>query len=72
MCWELFCFRCDKLEIEINYLLCEHMFVGRAAGFIYRDKGSELAKSFFKSVDCLDPFNLQGDYRIGEAFLGAC
>ena len=66
------CFRCDKLEIKINYLLGEGMFICRAAGFIYRDEGSELAKSLFNSVDCLDAFDLQGDYRIGNAFLGSC
>ena len=72
MCWELFCFSCDELEININNLLREHMFVCRVSDFIYWDKGSELAKSLFKSVDCLDPFDVQRDYRIGEAFLGGC
>ena len=48
------------------------MLVCRAAGFIYRDECSELAKSLFKSVNRFDAFDLQGDYRIGEAFLGGC
>ena len=69
MCWELFCLRCDELEIKINNLLSEHMFVCRTAGFIYWNKSSKLAKSFFKNADCLDAFDLQGDYRICEAFL---
>ena len=38
------------------------MFVGRAASFIYRDEGSELAKSILESVDCLDAFYFHGDY----------
>ena len=48
------------------------MFVCCVAGFIYRDKCSELAKSLSKSVNCLDAFDLQGDYRIGEAFFSGC
>ena len=44
----------------------------RAAGFIYRDEGSALAKSLFNSVDCLNAFDLQDDYRIGKAFVGSC
>ena len=48
------------------------MFVCWVAGFIYRDKCSELTKSYLKSVDGLDAFYLQNDYRIGEAFLGGC
>ena len=72
MYWELFRFLCDELEIKINNLLGEHMFVCRVSGFIYWDKGSELATSLFKSVDCIDPFDLQSDYRIGEACLGCC
>ena len=46
------------------------MFVGRAACFIYMNYSSKLAKTLFKSVDYLDKFDLQGDYRIGEAFFG--
>ena len=72
MCWKLFCFCCDKLEIKINNLLDEHMFVCRVSGFKYCDKGSELAKSLFKSVDCIGLFDLQIDYRIGKACLGGC
>ena len=48
MCWELFCFCCDELEIKINNLFGEHMFVGKTAGFIYRNKGPKLAKSVFQ------------------------
>ena len=48
------------------------MFLCRPTGFIYRDEGSELAKSFFNIVDCLDAFDLQGEYRIGKAFFGNC
>ena len=48
------------------------MFVSRLSGFIYRDEGSKLCKSFFKSVDCRDALNFQGDYLIGEAFFGGC
>ena len=48
------------------------MFVCRAADFIYRDGGSQLAKSIFDSAYYLDAFYLQGDYSIGEAFLGGC
>ena len=66
------CFRCDELKFKINYLLGEHMLVCRAANFIYGDNGSGLAMSPFESVDCLDSFDLQGDYRIGKAFLGDC
>ena len=72
MCCELFCFRCDEFEIIINNLLGEHMFVCRVSAIIYWDKSSNLAKSRFKSVDCFDPFDLQSDSRIGEAFLGRC
>ena len=72
MSWKLLSVRCDELEIKINYLLGEHMLVCRAASFIYWNKGSELAKFFFKSVDCIDQFDLKTDYRIGEAFLGGC
>ena len=72
MSWKLFSVRWDELEIKINYFLGEHMLVCRAASFIYLNKGSELAKSFFKSVDCIDPFDLQVNNRIGEAFLGGC
>ena len=60
----MFCFRCDKLEIKI--------FVCSAAGVIYRNEGSELAKSLFNSVDCLDAFGFQGDYRIGKVLFGSC
>ena len=48
------------------------MLVCRAASFIYWDNGLELAKFPFKSVDCLDPFDLQGDYHIGKTFVGNC
>ena len=48
------------------------MFVCRTAGFICRDEGSELVKSFMKSVDFFDAFDFQGDYRIGKAFFGGC
>ena len=48
------------------------MFVCRTAGFIYRDEGSKLAKSLFNSVDCLDAFDLQGDYWIVKAIFGSC
>ena len=48
------------------------MFVCKVWGFIYWDKGSELAKSLLKSVDFIDSFNLQSDYRIGEVCLGGC
>ena len=67
---QLYYLCCDKLENNINYFLCKHMLVFKAAGFIYRNEGLKLAKSLFKSVTCLDAFELQGDYRIGEAFLG--
>ena len=40
--------------------------------FIYRDKWSELAKSFLNSVDGFDAFHLQSYYRIGEAFCNGC
>ena len=39
-------FRCDELEIKINNLLDEHMFVCRTASFRYKTKSSKLAKSF--------------------------
>ena len=42
---KLFCYRCDTLEIKINYLLGEDMLVCKEASFIYWNKGSELAKS---------------------------
>ena len=48
------------------------MFVCWVAGFIYRNKCSELAKSFLKSVDGFDAFDLQSDYRVGEAFFNGC
>ena len=48
------------------------MLVCRAAPFIYRNEGLKLAKSRFISVNCFDAFDYQGDYRIGEAFLGDC
>ena len=69
---KLFCFCCDELKIKINYLLGDYMLICRAAGFIYKDEGSELAKSLCNSVNCLDAFDFQGDYRFGEAFLGGC
>ena len=72
ICWELFWFCCDKLEIKINYMLTEHMFIGRAASFIYPDEGSEFAKSILESLNCLDAFDLQCDYCIGEPLLGGC
>ena len=68
----MFCFRCDELEIKINYLLGENLFVGRAASFIYRDEGLEIKKSFLKYMDLLDAFDLQNEYRIGEAFFDGC
>ena len=70
MCWELFCLCCDKFEIKINNLFNKHMFVLRVSGFIYWNKGSKIAKCFFKSVDCLDTLYLQGDYFIGERVFG--
>ena len=48
------------------------MFIGSALSFIYRNKGSELAYSLFKSGDCLDALDLQSDYLIGEAVFGGC
>ena len=48
------------------------MLVCWAAIFIYQDEGLKLAKSSLKSVDCLVAFYLQGNYRIGKAFLGGC
>ena len=48
------------------------MLVCRAARFIFSDEGTELAKLLLKCVNCLDAFDLQGDYRIAEAFLGRC
>ena len=48
------------------------MLVCRAASFIYWNEGSELAKSLFNSVDCLDAFYLHGDYLIGKTFFGSC
>ena len=48
------------------------MLVCKLSGFIYRDKGSELGKSFLKRVDCLYALDLQGDYLIGKAFVGCC
>ena len=48
------------------------MLVCRVSGFIYRDEGSDLGKSFFKSVGYLDTLALQGDYLIGEAVFGGC
>ena len=67
-----FVFCIDLLEIYINYLLGKHMFVGRVACFIYWDKGSQLAKSLFESVDGLDTFYFDGNNQIGEAFLSCC
>ena len=48
------------------------MFVYTTVGFVYTDAGSKLAKSLFKSVNCLDAFDLLSDYRIGEAFFSGC
>ena len=48
------------------------MFIGRAASFIYPDEGSEFAKSILESLNCLDAFDLQCDYCIGEPLLGGC
>ena len=48
------------------------MFVCRVACFIYWDKGSQLAKFLFESVDGLDTFDLHGNNQIGEAFLSGC
>ena len=72
MLWKSFRFSFDELELKINYLLGKYMLVCRTTDFLYRDKGSEVAKFFFKSMDCLYAFDFQGDYRIGEAFLVGC
>ena len=69
---KLFCFNWDELEITINYLLGVYLLVCEAAGFIYRNEVLKLAKSLFKSVNCLDVFDLQNDYRISDAFFGGC
>ena len=43
------------------------MFVCGAAGFIHRNKGSNLVNYFLENVDCLIAFDRQGDllYRRG-------
>ena len=69
MCWELFGCRCNELVIKINYLFGDHMFGCKAISIIFWNESSELVKLIFKSVDCLDAFDLHGDYRNCEAFL---
>ena len=63
-------FRFNDLKIKINDLISKHMLICWAAGFIYRNEGSQLAKFFLKSLDCLDAFELLGDNFIGEAIFG--
>ena len=48
------------------------MFVGKVSFFKYLDKGSELTKFVFQSVDGLNALDFHCNNKIGEAFFIGC